>query len=120
MNRAALTLIACLFALNTAVAQKTLEVIEGAGEYLLSHIEVPANTTGSLELKPCVTCATQLLRVTESTQYHVNGSRLPLTEFAAVAAELRAGNADRRTLVSLFVDRESHNVTRVFLFRPPQ
>ncbi len=121
MNRAALTLIACLFALNTAVAQKApVRVVEGAGEYLLSHLSLPANATGSLGLKPCATCATQPLRLTSATLYGVDGDKLAFADFAAVVAELRQGNADERTLVGLFIDRETHNVTRIFLYRPAQ
>ena len=120
MNRAALTLIASLCVLNTAVAQKTLEVLESAGEYLLSHIELPTTDTGNLTLKPCATCETQLLRVTPATQYLVNGSALTLADFAPVVDEMREGNADRRTMVGLFVDRASHTVTRVMVVKPAQ
>ena len=121
MNRAALTLIACLFALNTAVAQKApVQVLEGSGEYLLSHLDLPDNDSGTLGLKPCASCATQQLRVTPQTQYAVDGNKLTRADFAAIAAELRSGRADERTLVGLFVDRATKNVTRIFLLKPAQ
>jgi hypothetical protein len=121
MNRAALTLVACLFALNTAVAQKPpVRVVESAGEYLLSHLDLPSSASGSLALKPCAACATQSLNVTPATEYNVNGSRLTLADFAAVVADLRQRNADERTLVGMFVDRASHNVTRIYLYKPAQ
>jgi hypothetical protein len=119
MKRAALTLIACLCTLNTAVAQRTLEVLEGVGEYLLSHIELPSDDTGSLTLKPCASCPTELHRVTPATKYVVGGSQLALADFAAAVGEIRAdGNADQRTMVGIFVDRGSHTVTSVVVFAP--
>jgi len=121
MNRAALTLIACLFAVNTAVAQKEpVRVVEGAGEYLLSHLDLPSNATGSLGLKPCATCSTQSLRVTSATQYHVNDSQVAFADFAAVVAELRRRNIDQHTMVGLFVDRASHEVTRIYVYTSAQ
>jgi hypothetical protein len=121
MNRALLTLVACLFAVNTAVAQKEpVRVVEGAGEYLLSHVNLPAGGTGSLGLKPCATCSTQSLHVTAATQYHVNASQVAFADFAAVVAELRKANADEHTMVSLFIDRASHEVTRIYVYKPAQ
>lgn len=120
MNRATLTLIACLCAANTAVAQKTLEVLEGAGEYLLSQIDLPSGDNGSLALKACASCETDYHRVTPATKYIVNGSQLTLVDFKAVVDEMRNDNVDDQTMVGLFVDRASHNVTRIMLVNPPK
>jgi hypothetical protein len=118
MIRAALVLIAGLAALTTAQAQRTLEVVESAGEFTLNHIDLPADGTGSLALKPCTSCETTFHRVTPATRYVVNGSELAFVDFAIVVEDIRAANAEQRALVGLFVDRASQNVTRVLLFNP--
>ena len=118
MNRAALTLIACLAMLDTAAAQRTLEVVESAGEFALSQLDLPASDTGTLALKPCAGCPAQFHRVTPATKYVVNGGELTLADFAVVVDEIRATrNADERRLVGVFVDRTSHTVTRVALHK---
>jgi hypothetical protein len=119
MNRTALTLIACLATLNTATAQRTLEVVESAAEFALSHVDLPASESGTVTIKACGTCPSEFHRVTSATRYVADGRELPLADFVGVADEIRAtGNADQRTLVGVFVDRASGNVTRIALLRP--
>jgi hypothetical protein len=118
MIRTALILVAGIAAVNTASAQRTLEVVEGAGEYPLSQLELPADGTGSLAVKPCTGCQTTFHRVTSATKYMLDGSPVAYADLALVIEEIRAAGADERTLVGVFIDRASQDVTRILLHNP--
>jgi hypothetical protein len=118
MFRNALILVAGIAAMHTAAAQRTLEVVESAGEYPLSQLDLPANGTGSLAVKPCTGCQTTFHRVTPATKYLLNGSPVAFADLAVVIEEIRTAGAEDRTLVGVFIDRASKDVTRILLHNP--
>jgi hypothetical protein len=102
-------------AAGDAAAVRTVELVEGAYELVLSDAVLPSSIAGSLLLKPCPDCDTVTLRVDGETTYHVGASRVALPDLHAVAGRLRAAGADKTTPLGVFYDRETRRVTRVRL-----
>jgi hypothetical protein len=70
-----------LLALSAAASS---QVVSQAYEVALSDLRAPATENGSASFKACDTCERQLVRVTSSTSYKINGRAFALKDFRAV------------------------------------
>lgn len=107
----------CVLASAAAPAQRrTLEQVESSYELVLTQIELPSNTSGTVIFKECDTCDTVALRVTSATQYFLNGAAISLADLRATAETVqgeRAANIGVYVHYSLATD----DVTRVRVTR---
>lgn len=78
-------------------AAADFKTIAEAHEVSLADLRVPQSESGTVSFKTCSECATQTKRVSDDTQWVLNGNRLPLDKF-------------RRSLLSI-TDREATSVT---------
>ena len=63
-------------------------VIEEAYETALSEIRLPRNDAGTLAFKECDSCDYRTIRVTEATQYRLNGKSVSLGKFRFAIAKV--------------------------------
>ena len=105
-----------LGAIDTSLAVRVLEDTEHSAELALSQIDLPATATGILTFKACESCRVSAHRLTSMTAYVVNGRELPFAELMRTVDEIAAvKNAAEQTLVGVFFDVQSGNVTRIAL-----
>ena len=108
------TLIFLLGSISSAWAQRTIVQTEDAYELALGEVSLPRGDTGTVIFKPCPTCTTTSMRVTEATAYFVNGAPLALPDFLEAAEAIRRmGGGNRNTAVYLFFDIESRQINRL-------
>ena len=84
--------------------------IEEAYEVRLSDLRVPQSEGGTVAYKPCDTCPYETKRVSNNTQWIVDGKSMSLEKFRRSLTSI----ADRRnTAVTVLHHLESDRVTRV-------
>jgi len=113
-----LLLIAVAGTLIGVANARTLEIVEGAYEAVLSDVILPGSIAGTLIMKMCATCESTSLRVNSDTVYvGADGREKPLADFLIDANLLRdAADVERSTGVGVFYDMESLRVTRIRLY----
>jgi hypothetical protein len=114
MKRLLIALALAGLAVGSASAQ-SLEVLEGAAELELSDITFPASTAGSVIFTECDTCGARTLQVDTSTVFVGSAGPVPLAEFLAEVAQLRATAEGQDTFVGLFFSLTTNRVTRIAL-----
>ncbi len=108
------TLVLLLGSIGSAWAQRTIVQTEDAYELALGEVSLPRGDTGSVIFKPCPTCRTTSMRVTQATAYFVNGAPLALPDFLEAAEAIRRmSGGNRNTAVYLFFDIESRRISRL-------
>ena len=75
------------------------DVVSRAYEVALSDFNAPATENGGVTFKPCSTCERQLVRVTGSTRYTVNGKAVRFDDFRKAVTRVR--NRDDATVIVL-------------------
>lgn len=71
----------------SATAQFT--TIALAYEIALSNLKVPTASTASLMFKECEDCETKIIRMTQETQFIVNGKSIGLRKFRKITFQVR-------------------------------
>lgn len=102
--------IALVLAFATAWAARTVELIEGSYEIMLSGVTFPSSVGGFVRVKTCDQCEPVDLRVVSTTRYFTNAGELALAEF--LLAVDKAEDADAAYLVVVY-NLESKQVTRI-------
>ena len=116
MLRRMLVIAALTGVLGTAQAQSVLEVVERAAEVPFSRIDWPANETGTLRYSLCTGCEVHTARLSTETRYVVNHRPATYLDFAAAVKRAQdSKEIASRTLVGLFYDIESQQLTRISL-----
>jgi hypothetical protein len=115
MNRIMIPItLACLC--MTAVAARTLELIEGAYEAVLADVIFPAHIAGDLIVRLCPDCEPHVLPVESGTAYIGSTGPMSLEEFLAdVDVIRRTPDGNSTTAVGVFYSLETNRVTRVSL-----
>ena len=116
-----LLLIAVAGALIGAANARTLEILEGAYEAVLSEVTLPGSAAGTLIFRPCPSCDPRVHTVTGSTTYHIgpSGRPLPLAEFLAQVEELRQGPGGAQSIgIGIFYSLETDRITRIGVYPP--
>lgn len=108
--------IALLMTLGTTASPRTLELIEGAYELVLSEVIMPINVNGTTFVRSCVTCPTIGIPVTPETEYHIDGRMLPLPRFREEIAALRVTANGNESGVGVFYGLDSGTVTRIKVY----
>jgi hypothetical protein len=116
MLRRMLVIAALTGVLGTAQAQSVLEVVEHAAEVPFSRIDWPASETGTVRFSLCTGCEVHTARLSAETRYRVNHREVPYIEFAAAVKRAQdSAEIGNRTLVGLFYDLASGQLTRISL-----
>ncbi len=102
--------IALLSLAVTGVANGQGQIVSRAYEVVLSDFRPPATSNGSAAFKTCTECERQLVRVTATTRYSINGKTVRLDDFRSAVAT--ATNRDK-TLVIVLHHRESDTLTSI-------
>ena len=112
-----IVVIALLFGLFApAQALRVLEDVENSVELALRDLRLPADSDGTVTFRTCAACPVSTHRVTDETKYILNGRTLPLLEFVAGIADIRAiESVDRRALAGVFFDINTERVTRIIV-----
>lgn len=111
-----LLMIAAAGMLIATAGARTLELLEGAYEALLSDVRFPSGSGGTLTVKLCASCESRALRADAATSYFTaNGRPLSLAEFLADVDRIRAAGDESSTPVGIFYSLETGRVTRVHL-----
>ena len=114
MNRkCTLLLLACL-TLGAAQA-RDLELIEGAYEAMLTDVTFPLTTTGTVSVRMCATCDSEVLPVNPNTAYVGVQGPVALEQFQAEVAALRSGPTSQTSMVGVFYNLQTNQVTRISL-----
>jgi hypothetical protein len=114
--RIALAALLSFGALPTTSAVEVLGKIEEALEIHLNFVEMPSNDADAIRINGCTACPTVTKDVTPATRYFIGRSELPLVDFRAAVADLRASHRGAETtLVGVFYNVESDLVTRIIL-----
>ncbi len=90
----------------TADFRTTMEVYE----IDFVNVRLPGTEGGTISIKHCNDCESELLRVTAATRYIVNGKDVRLMDFRRSLSSLR-NRGD--VIIDVFHDLESNTVTRV-------
>lgn len=102
--------------LHSAQAVEVLGKIEEALEIHLNFVEMPGSETDAIRIDGCPSCATVRKNVTPATRYFLGRTELPLVDFRAAVADLRASHRGAETtLVGVFYSVESDLITRIIL-----
>lgn len=65
------------------------DVVSQAHEVALSEFRAPASANGAAAFKACASCEQQLIRVTPSTRYKLNGKTVRLSDFRKAISQAR-------------------------------
>lgn len=87
MNIKKLLICTALFISLPAAAD--FEIVSEAYEIALSDFRVPATPSSGVQFKRCEECDMQVVRVTPSTDYRINGQSVDLKEFRKRIFEIR-------------------------------
>ena len=102
-------LLSVLFILVAGAAQADFEPVSLAYEISGKDFTVPATPNGGLTLRRCDDCASQSIRVTDTTLYSFNGQQMILDRFKdALAAAPR-----NQVVLAVMHHLESDTVVRV-------
>ena len=119
MLRKAIVLFAALGSFQTAWAVRVLEQVESSFELSLALANLPAGGVGDVSFKTSDKCTVQSRLLTPSTRFFLNGHEVTATAFVEAAADARRQeSANPRSLLMIYVDKKTQNVTRAALMRP--
>ena len=106
-----------LSALIAAPAQGALDRIEETLELDRSQVELPSFAGGSVVVRPCADCETQIFQASASTVYQLGyrGEQVDLQTFRAAAFQGQA----KDTMILVSYSTEDQQVTRIVLSTPP-
>ena len=102
--------IALLSLVLSGVANGQGKTVVAAYEVVLSDFRPPATSNGGATFKACTECERQLVRVTGTTRYSVNGKTVRLDQFKAAVA---TANDRDKTLVIVLHHLESNTLTSI-------
>ncbi len=91
-------------------AAADFKTVAEAHEVSLADLRVPQSESGTVSYKTCDACSYQTKRVSEDTQWVLNGNRLPLTKFRRGLASITNRDA---TAVTVLHHLEKDRVIRV-------
>lgn len=114
MKRSMLIAACASLFLGTAIA-RTLELIEGAYEVRLTDITLPRQPSGTLTVRPCMTCEARSLRLSAETAYVGPDGAMPLQELVDDIGSLRGTTAGDQAAIFVFYRLGTNQVTRVSL-----
>ena len=114
MNRKCSLLVLACLTLGLAHA-KDLELIEGAYEAMLPDVVFPLTTTGTVSVRMCTSCNTDVLNVNTNTAYIGESGPVSLPQFLAEVAELKSGPNSQSSMVGVFYNLQTNQVTRISL-----
>jgi hypothetical protein len=101
---------------GTTQAQSVLKVVEHAAEVPFSRIDWPGSETGTVRFSLCTGCTLYTARLSAETRYLVNHRPVPYVDFAAAVKRAQdSAEIANRTLVGMFYDIESGQLTRISL-----
>jgi len=89
------------------------KTIVAAYEVVLTDFRPPATSNGGAAFRACAECERQLVRVTATTRYSVNGKTVRLDDFRSAVATARNRGT---TLVGVLHHLESDTLTSIELF----
>jgi hypothetical protein len=119
MKRIVLPLLLALGSIGSASAFRVLDQVEAPYELSLAAVQLPADARGAVSFKTCDSCRTVTHRVSTSTRYFLNRAEVTLEGLNLAATNIRrSGESADRTLVAVFIDIESHRVTRIAIQQP--
>jgi hypothetical protein len=121
MLRNALVLVVALAlgASQAVRADRIIEQLESSFELLLANTALPVGGVGDVSFKTCDKCNSQSRLLTASTRFFLNGRELPAADFVAAAADVRKQESrEPRSLLGLYVDKQTLHVNRVVLIQP--
>lgn len=102
-------LIAALLSLSLSAAADFTTIAE-VHELALSDVRIPATPSSGIVFRDCADCEMQVIRVTPSTRYTINGTAYDLKEFRRRVFDIR----DReKTFVAITHHLEADIVTAV-------
>ena len=81
-----ITAIVLLLAMPVAAQFTTTQL---AHEVALNELRLPSHPSGTIGFKSCSECGYQTKRVSENTQYELNGERVKLDEFRDAVSHVR-------------------------------
>ena len=105
--------IVLLTSFSGGAAAQTLELIERATELTLDEVALPAALGRTVNFKDGQSCAITTHPTTNATVFVANGQTLSLADFLLLADEIRTGDKDESTLVTVYLDIATGVVTRV-------
>jgi hypothetical protein len=103
---------------NTAGAERVLRDVERPFEITVGQLTLPKDTSGPLTLRACDSCKFNSYRLQGTTTFVLDGREIKYADFARAVDALRGSAAADATVVSVFIDRTTENVTRVAVHRP--
>lgn len=103
---------------NTAGAVRVLREVERPFEITLSALTLPRDTGGSLTLRECDTCRFSSYRLQGATKFVLDSREVAYADFTRAVDALRGSSAADATVISVFIDRTTEQVTRVTVHRP--
>jgi hypothetical protein len=103
---------------NTAGAERVLRDVERPFEITVGQLTLPKDTSGSLTLRACDACNFSSYRLQGTTMFMLDRRETKYADFARAVDALRGSAAADATVVSVFIDRTTENVTRVVIHRP--
>jgi hypothetical protein len=103
---------------NTAGAERVLRDVERPFEITVGQLTLPKDTSGPLTLRACDSCKFNSYRLQGTTKFVLDGREIKYADFARAVDALRGSAAADATVVSVFIDRTTENVTRVAVHRP--
>jgi len=119
MLRKAIVLFAALGSFQAAWAVRVLEQVESSFEIPLAFANLPVGGVGDVSFKTCDKCTVQSRLLTPSTRFFLSGREVPAMAFVEAAADARKHeSATSHSLLMIYVDKKTLNVTRAALMRP--
>jgi hypothetical protein len=113
MKRTILALTLAL-GLNGISVARDLQMVEGAYELALNDILLPANTRDTAAFKPCESCDTVRLRVSDATRYLFGSRPQALPEFLVSVDRLRQREGAAGTAAAgVYYDLRTKQITRI-------
>ena len=91
-----ITAIVLLLAMPVAAQFTTTQL---AHEVALNELRLPSHPSGTIGFKSCSECEYQTKRVSENTQYELNGERVKLDEFRDAVSHVRKRSEETVTVL---------------------
>jgi len=114
-----LATLALLGFVSSAGAFRVIGQPERPYEVALSRVTLPANTGGTVTVRPCDGCSVSTHRFADGARFLVDGRDIQFADFLKVAADVRGSpTASERTVVGVFVDINTERITRIAIMRP--
>lgn len=100
--------------LASSTVPAALKNVEDAYELSLGQVTLPSAENGTLVIRPCATCKSQILKVTSATRYIVRPGKNPVSlRDLTKAAKLAAGKKTASAYV--YYEPATRRVTRLVL-----